>query len=113
MQLSVRFTIIQRIRFVCTEYAIVGLPVVSLSDGLQLSKGCASPALNMQLSISRSLAYRTVYNDPRDAFLLPEYAVVNIPVVGLSDSLQSSKGCVSPALSMKLLVSQLLAYRTV
>ena len=70
MQLSVRLTIIQRMRFFCTEYAIVRLPVVSLLDGLQLSKGCVSPALSMQLSISRSLAYWTVYNHPRDAFLL-------------------------------------------
>ena len=67
MQLSVRFTIIQRMRFFCTGYAIV---VVGLSDGLQSSKGCVSPALSMQMAVSWSLAYRTVYNHPRDAFLL-------------------------------------------
>ena len=57
-------------RFPCTEYAIVGLPVVSLLDGLKSSNGRDSPALSMQLTVSWSLAYRTVYNDLRDAFLL-------------------------------------------
>ena len=64
------FIIIQGIRFSCTEYAVVGLPVVGLSDGPQSSKGCVSPALNMRSSVSRSLAYRMVYNYPRDVFLL-------------------------------------------
>ena len=59
--------IIQEIRFSCSEYAIVGRPVAGLSDGLQLSKGCVPLALDMQLSL---LAYRTVYNHPKDAFLL-------------------------------------------
>ena len=113
------------------------VPVVSLLDGLQSSNGRLSPALSMQLSVSWSFAYRRVYNHPRDAFLLLRarncwssscwpigrsiisqrmrssctgYAII---VVGLSDGLQSSKGCVSLALSMLLSVSWLLAYRTV
>ena len=82
MQLLVRFTIIQRLRFLCTAYVIVGLPVVGLSDGLQSFKECnyrvgfqsfkrcVSAALSMQLSVFWLLAYRTVYNHPKDAFLL-------------------------------------------
>ena len=153
-----RSTFTQKMRFICTEYAIVDLPVaglsdgqylkdaflphwvcncclpvVSLSDGLQSPNGRLSPALSMQLSVFWSLAYRRVYNHPMDAFLLlwvcnrwspscrpigrsiiikgcTRYAIV---VVGLLDGLQSSKGCVSPALSMQLSVSWSLAYRTV
>ena len=106
----------------------------------------------MQLSVSQSLAYRTVYNHSRDASFLTryaivstvynhprdavvgppvvgpigrstiiqwmrfsciEYAVVSFPVVGLSNGLQSSKGCVSSALSIQLSLYQLLGYRTV
>ena len=67
--------------FSCTEYA-----VVSLSDGLQSSKGCVSPALSMQLLV----------------FLF-----------SLLDGLQSSKGCVYFALSMQLSVFSLLVYQTV
>ena len=43
MQLSVRFTIIQGMRFLCTQYAI---------------------------DVSQLLAYQTVYNHPMDAFFL-------------------------------------------
>ena len=87
-----------------TIIRVVGRFFISLSDGLQLSKGCllflffifyfmhrlrnwrstshwptrrpiiikgcVSPSLSMQSSVSRSLAYRTVYNYPRDKFLL-------------------------------------------
>ena len=127
-----RSTIVQGMRFSHTEYPVVGLPVDSLWDGLQSSKGCVSPTLSMQLSVSRLLAYgtyRTVYNYPMDTFLLhwvcscqfpgcwpigrstiiqrmrfscSEYAIVGLPVVGLSDGLQSSKGCVPLALDMQL-----------
>ena len=87
MQLSVRSTIIQGMRFFCAEYAVVGLPVIGLSDGLQSSNGCV--------------------------FSCIEYAVVSFPVVDLLNGLQSSKGCVSSALSMQLSLYQLLGYRTV
>ena len=58
-------------------------------------------------SVSRLLTYQTVYNHPRDAFLLHyiEYAVVSHPVISLLDALQSSKRCVSPVLSMELSLS--------
>ena len=68
----------------------------------------------MQLSLYQLLGYRTVYshpkdaffsaivgtvhNHPKDAFLLLEYAIVGLPVVSLSDSLQPSKGCVPLAI---------------
>ena len=39
MQSSVRSTIIQRMRFLRTKYAVVGSPVVSLLNGLQSSDG--------------------------------------------------------------------------
>ncbi len=73
-------------RFSHTGYAVVGLPVASLLDGLQSSKGCVSLALSMQF---------------------------RPPVDSLSDGLQSSNGCVSPALNMQLSVPWSLAYRTV
>ena len=57
-------------RFFCTKYAVVNFLVVGISDGLQSSKGCVSPALSIQLLVSWSLAYLTVYNHRRDAFLL-------------------------------------------
>ena len=71
----------QRMRFSFTEYAVVGLPAVGLSDSLQSFKGCVSQA-----------------------------AIVGLPVVSLSDGVQSSKGCVSPALSMQLSISRSSAY---
>ena len=106
-------TIIQGMCFSCTEYAVVGLPVVGLSDGPQSSKGCVSPTLNMQLSICLLLAHRTVNNLPRDAFFYTEYTVIGLLVINLSDGLQSSKGIVYFALSMQLSVFLLLAYKTV
>lgn len=104
---------VQRMRFPCTEYAVASLLVVDLSDGLELSKGCVSRALSMQLSISGLLAYPTFLihsNDLRVAFLvhwvcscrLAGYwpigcAVVNFSVVSLLSGLPLSQGCVSPA----------------
>ena len=58
-------------RFSCTEYAVVGLPAVGLSDSLQSFKGRVSQA-----------------------------AVVGLPVVSLLDGLESSKGSISLALSI-------------
>ena len=84
-------------RFSCSGYAIVGLPVVGLSDGLQSSKGCVPLALDMQLSVRFTIIRRM-------RFFCTEYAVVSLPVMDLSDSLQSFKECVSPAPSMQLLV---------
>ena len=116
-------------RFSCTEYAVVGLPAIGLSDSLQSFKGCVSQVavvglpvvslldgiesskgsvsleLSMKLSVSRSLAYQTVQGM---CFSCTEDAVVS-----LSDGVQSSKGCVSPALSMQLSISRSLAYRMV
>lgn len=93
-------------RCFCTEYAIVGLPVVSQSDGLQSYKRYFFAELSIQLSISRSLAYWTVNKYPRDAALsmkmsvhqstiiqgmcsfCAEYTVIGLPVVSLLDGLQ-------------------------
>ena len=66
---------------------------------------CVSSALSMHMSVYRLLAYRMVYNLPRDAFLL--HWICNCRY-----GLQSCKGCVSSVLSMQLPVSRL-AYRTV
>lgn len=65
-----RSIIIQVVRFLCIGYAVIGFPVVSLSDGLQSSRGGFSPALSMQLLASQWLAYWAVYNHPRDVFVL-------------------------------------------
>ena len=78
-------------RFSYTKHAVFGLrvvslPVVGLPDGLQSSQGCVSPTLSMHLSVSRSLAYWTLYNHPRNAIV-----VISLQVIGLSDSLQSSR----------------------
>lgn len=61
---------IQVVRFLCIGYAVIGFPVVSLSDGLQSSRGGFSPVLSMQLLTSQLLAYWAVYNHPRDVFVL-------------------------------------------
>ena len=45
-------------RFFCTEYAVVSLPVIDLSDALQSSKKCIYSALNIQL-LALLLAYWT------------------------------------------------------
>ena len=90
--------------------------------GLRSSKECVSPTLSMQLSVSQLLAYRTVYNHPRDAIVgtvynhpsvaFPLHSVCNyyVPVLILSDSLQPSNGRLPLALSMQLSVSWSLAY---
>lgn len=85
--------IIQGMRFSCTKYAIISLPVISLSNGLQSSKGYILLALDMQLlslalgqsiiiqgmPFSRTeypivvfqfLFYRKIYNHKMDALLL-------------------------------------------
>ena len=56
-------------RFFCTEFAVVSLPIVDLSDGLPSFKGCVSSALSMQSSVSQSLTYWVCHHS-RDAFLL-------------------------------------------
>ena len=100
-------------RFSSTVYAVIDFLVVGLSDSLQSSKECVSPVLRMSLLVSGSLAYRTVCNHLRDAFLEYCVSVVSFLAVGLSDGLQSFKGCVSPVLTMPLSVSGSLAYRSV
>ena len=70
-------------RFFCTEYAVVHLPIVDLL-GQPSFKGYVSSALSMQSSVSQSLTYRT---------------------------LQSSKKCIYFALNIQLL-ALLLAYWT-
>ena len=140
-----RFTIIQGMRFFCTEYAVVTGSVIGLLDGLQSSKGwfflhricncrygsqsskgCVPSALSVQLLVSQLLAYRTVYNHPRDAFLLHWICICRYQSTGywpigrltIIQGIQSSKRYVSPTLSMQLLVSgssvsRSLAYQTV
>lgn len=51
------------------ECVFLGLLVASLLEGLQSSKGYISAVPRMQLSGSRSLAYQTLYNHPKDTFL--------------------------------------------
>ena len=89
-------TSIWRVRFSHTEYAAVGLPVVSLADGPQPFKECVPPALSMQWL----LAYWTVYNHPRDAFLPHWGCNWCLSVVSPSNGLHSFNGCVSPTQSI-------------
>lgn len=93
-------------RFTCTKYAIIviGLQVIGLLDGLQLSNATVSPALDLQLVVRFAIIQVM-------RFFYTKYAVVSspvvssleglqssegLPVVGLSDGLQSLKGCISP-----------------
>ena len=98
-----RSRIIQGMRISCTKYAIISLPVIGLSDGLQSSKEYILLALDMQLSslalgqsiiiqgmpfsrieypivVSQLLAHRTVCNHPMDALL--RYWVCNCQFPG-------------------------------
>ena len=106
-----RSTIIREMCFFCTEYAVISLPIVNLSDGLPSFKGCVFSALSLQSSVSQSLTYRTAYHHSRDAFLLHWDAVVSLLIVDLL-GLSSFKGCVSSTLIMQSSVSQSLTYRT-
>ena len=65
------------------------------------------------MAVSWLLAYRTVYNHPRDAFLLHTVCNCQSPSRWPLGRSTISKGCVSPALSMQMAVSWSLAYQTV
>ena len=116
VQLSVRFTIIQRMRVFYSKHSVVSLPVIGLL--LQSFQGCVSPTLSMQLWVWFSIIQGMLFCCTEYAVMRFSYTkhavvgfrVISLPVVGLPNDLQSFQGCVSPILSMQLTVSRSLAY---
>lgn len=91
-------------RFLYTKYLIVGLLVIGLLDGLQLSKRCVSLILSMQIAVFWLLAYQVVYIIQKTYFSCFEYVIIGCLVADLSDSLQLSKKCFFFVLNIQLLL---------